>query len=89
MKIHRLSLMLCQLRFSDSLNKDYDENITFARIVAGYGWFQEGKRLNASSVADRRCDLTNLEFGKYTNMSEKERQDYADAWLYIHRKKEK
>ena len=28
-------------------------------------------------------------FGKYTNMSEKERQDYADAWLYIHRKKEK
>ena len=32
--------------------------------------------------------LTNLEFGKYTNMSEKERQDYADAWLYIHRKKE-
>ena len=33
--------------------------------------------------------LTNLEFGKYTNMSEKERQDYADAWLYIHRKKEK
>ena len=27
MKIHRLSLMLCQLRFSDSLNKDYDENI--------------------------------------------------------------
>lgn len=33
--------------------------------------------------------LMNLEFGKYTNMSEKERQDYADAWLYIHRKKEK
>ena len=33
--------------------------------------------------------LTNLEFGKYTNMSEKERQDYADAWLYIHCKKEK
>ena len=33
--------------------------------------------------------LTNLEFGKYTNMSEKARQDYADAWLYIHRKKEK
>ena len=31
--------------------------------------------------------LTNLEFGKYTNMSEKERQDYADAWLYIHRKR--
>ena len=27
LKIHRLSLMLCQLRFSDSLNKDYDENI--------------------------------------------------------------
>ena len=27
MKIHRLSLMLCQLRFLDSLNKDYDENI--------------------------------------------------------------
>ena len=35
------------------------------------------------------ADASNLEFGKYTNMSEKERQDYADAWLYIHRKKEK
>ena len=33
--------------------------------------------------------LTNLEFGKYTNMSEKERYDYADAWLYKNRKKER
>lgn len=51
----QVSLMLCQLRFSDSLNKDYDENIHLP-VVAGYGWFQEGKRLNASSVAGRRCD---------------------------------
>ena len=30
--------------------------------------------------------LTNLDLEKFTNMSEKERKDYAEAWLYIHKK---
>ena len=58
------------------MNKDYDENIHLPGL-----WLDTDGR--------PQMRLTNLEFGKYTNMSEKERQDYADAWLYIHRKKEK
>jgi hypothetical protein len=33
--------------------------------------------------------VSNLDLEKYTDMSEQERQDYSDAWMYIHsRKKE-
>ena len=27
-----------------------------------------------------------LDFGAYTDMTEEERQDYADGWMYIHQK---
>lgn len=37
-----------------------------------------------------RMRVTNLDLEKYTNMTEEERRDYSEAWLYIHnRKKEK
>ena len=36
--------MLCQLRFSDSLNKDYDENIHLPGLWLDTDGFQEGKR---------------------------------------------
>ncbi|WP_455721146.1 DNA-directed RNA polymerase subunit M [Agathobacter sp.] len=47
------------------------------------------KVVECHKCGNEQMRLTNLEFNKYTDMSEKERQDYADAWLYIHRKKEK
>ena len=31
--------------------------------------------------------LAKMDFGKYTEMSEEERKDYSDGWLYIHQKK--
>ena len=31
--------------------------------------------------------LTNLTMSKYSNMSEQERSDYSEAWLYIHSRK--
>ena len=31
--------------------------------------------------------LTNLDLEKYSSMSEEERADYSDAWLYIHKPK--
>lgn len=80
--------MLCQLRFSDSLNKDYDENIHLSGLWLDTDGFKR-KEVECFKCGRPQMRLTNLEFGKYTNMSEKERQDYADAWLYIHRKKEK
>ena len=30
-----------------------------------------------------------LEYTQYVKMSEQERMDYADSWMYIHRKKSK
>ena len=29
---------------------------------------------------------TNLDFVKYSDMTDEERRDYAQGWLYIHRK---
>lgn len=61
-------------------------------ICPDCGWIRmvsRRKEVECFKCGRPQMQLTNLEFGKYTNMSEKERQDYADAWLYIHRKKEK
>ena len=61
-------------------------------ICPDCGWIRmvsRRKEVECFKCGRPQMRLTNLEFGKYTNMSEKERQDYADAWLYIHRKKEK
>lgn len=61
-------------------------------ICPDCGWIRmvsRRKEVECFKCGRPQMRLTSLEFGKYTNMSEKERQDYADAWLYIHRKKEK
>ena len=56
------------------------------------GWMRVVSR--RKDVECHRCGkdqmrLSNLDIGKYSEMSEKERQDYAEAWLYIHsRRKE-
>ena len=49
-------------------------------------------RLDARSVQTHKCSepqmvLAKMDFGKYTEMSEEERKDYSDGWLYIHQKK--
>lgn len=51
------------------------------------GWMRVVSR--RKDVECHRCGkdqmrLSNLDIGKYSEMSEKERQDYAEAWLYIH-----
>lgn len=59
-------------------------------ICPDCGWIRmvsRRKEVECFKCGRPQMRLTNLEFGKYTNMSEKERQDYADAWLYIHRKR--
>ena len=55
-------------------------------ICPDCGWIRmvsRRKEVECFKCGRPQMRLTNLEFGKYTNMSEKERQDYADAWLYI------
>lgn len=56
------------------------------------GWIRMVSRRKV--VECHRCgveqmSLTNLTLAKYSDMSEKERKDYSDAWLYIHRRKGK
>lgn len=53
------------------------------------GWVRMVSRMK--TVECHKCGnmqmrLTNLEFDKYADMTEKERKDYADAWLYIHKR---
>ncbi len=53
----------------------------------GSVWSQEGKLWNVTNVENTQMRLTNLEFDKYADMTEKkERKDYADARLYIHKR---
>ena len=56
------------------------------------GWIRMVSRRKV--VECHRCGvdqmaLTNLTLAKYSDMTEEERKDYSDAWLYIHRRKGK
>ena len=57
------------------------------------GWVRvvsRRKDVECHKCGKEQMRLTNLDIGKFSAMSEKERQDYAEAWLYIHsRRKEK
>ncbi len=53
------------------------------------GWIRMVSR--RKDVECHRCGysqmrLTNLGLEKFTDMSEEEREDYAQAWLYIHKR---
>ena len=54
------------------------------------GWLRmvsRRKDVECHKCGNEQMRLTNLEFDKFTGMSEKERQDYAEACQYIHRNK--
>ena len=44
------------------------------------------KDVECHQCGNSEMRLTNLDLDKYSSMSEDERADYADAWLYIHNK---
>ncbi|MCC8168304.1 MAG: DNA-directed RNA polymerase subunit M [Clostridiales bacterium] len=51
------------------------------------GWVRPVSRrsdVECHKCKNMRMRLTNLDFVKYTSMTEQERRDYAAAWLYIH-----
>ena len=55
------------------------------------GWLRLVSR--RKDVECHRCGvdemtLTNLEMARFTDMTEKQREDYSVAWLYIHSRKE-
>ena len=56
------------------------------------GWMRTVSR--RASVECFKCNgvmmqPVKLEYTQYVKMSEQERMDYADSWMYIHRKKSK
>ena len=56
-------------------------------ICSNCGWIRMVSRrrdVECHKCGNKQMRLTNLDFEKYTNMTEKERQDYADGWMYIH-----
>ena len=59
-------------------------------ICPNCGWMRMVSR--RKEVECHRCGvpqmtLTNLTMSKYSDMSEQERNDYSEAWLYIHSRK--
>lgn len=54
------------------------------------GWLRmvsRRKDVECHKCKDTEMILTNLEMTRFTEMSEKQRQDYSAAWLYIHSRK--
>lgn len=54
------------------------------------GWMRvvsRRKDVECYKCSEPQMVLAKMDFGKYTEMSEEERKDYSDGWLYIHQKK--
>ena len=59
-------------------------------ICPSCGWMRVVSRrtdVECYKCNEKQMTLTKLEFSKFTEMSEEERKDYSDGWLYIHQKK--
>ena len=61
-------------------------------ICPSCGWMRVVSRRR--DVECYKCDekemvLAKLDFSKFVAMSEEERKDYSDGWLYIHQKKKR
>ena len=58
-------------------------------ICPSCGWMRvvsRRKGVECYKCKGREMSPVKLDFGAYTQMTEVERQDYADGWMYIHQK---
>lgn len=54
------------------------------------GWIRmvsRRKDVECHKCGNGQMQLTNLDLEKFTSMTDKERADYVEGWLYIHRHK--
>ena len=61
-------------------------------ICTECGWLRmvsRRKEVECHKCGETQMTLTNLDLGRYSEMSEQERLDYAKGWLYIHRSRRK
>ena len=52
------------------------------------GWLRTVSRrsgVECFKCEDVEMQPVKLEYSRYVNMSEQERKDYVDSWMYIHR----
>lgn len=59
-------------------------------ICPACGWLRvvsRRKAVECHKCGNAQMKLTNLDFAKYTDMKDTQRDDYAKAWLYIHKNK--
>jgi transcription initiation factor TFIIIB Brf1 subunit/transcription initiation factor TFIIB len=58
-------------------------------ICPNCGWMRvvsRRKEVECYKCGENQMTLAKLDFAAFSEMSEEERKDYADGWLYIHRK---
>ncbi len=56
------------------------------------GWLRavsRRKHVECHKCAEQKMELTKMSFNKFALLSEGEREDYVDTWMYIHNKKDK
>jgi Zn-finger nucleic acid-binding protein len=56
-------------------------------ICPDCGWIRvvsRRKDVECHRCGQRQMRLTNLDLEKFSGMTEQERRDYADGWIYIH-----
>lgn len=59
-------------------------------ICPDCGWMRvvsRRKQVECFKCGQWQMTLSKIDFVKYTEMSEQERKDYAEGWLYIHNRK--
>ncbi len=61
-------------------------------ICPGCGWMRivsRRKEVECHNCGEPQMALSNLSMVEYTNMSEQERVNYVEGWMYIHNRKGK
>lgn len=59
-------------------------------ICQDCGWMRvvsRRKQVECFKCGQVQMTMSKIDFLQYTEMSEQERKDYAQGWLYIHRRK--
>ena len=54
------------------------------------GWLRmvsRRKDVECHKCENSQMELTNLEMTRFAEMTEQQREDYSEAWLYIHNRK--
>ena len=70
--------------------KEGNELMMKVYICPSCGWMRvvsRRKDVECYKCGENQMVLSKVDFGKFTEMSEEERKDYSDGWLYIHQKK--